>query len=407
MALVAQAHPRGDDRARSTRTTSRSRARAGSPTRRVLVTLRAPQRARSRSSPPAALILALPADRRGARRGDVRAAGPRLAARRRRSTTRTCRWCRALALVVAAVIIARQPRRPTSLYIVRRSADPAREGRPRERRSRPPRRGALVAGATAPRRRFPVADRRCASSSSRSSSLCAVFGSLHRARTTPTRRICSSASQRPSGDHLLGTDDSAATSSRASSSARARPWSGRSLIALGAMLHRQRARAARRLPRRRRRLVIMRWVDLMYALPGLLVAIVVVGVARRRLLARGRRCSSCSRRRYDTRIDPRRDARAARAARTSRRRATLGLSPRRIMFAPHLAEHAAARRRQHVPQLRVQPRRALGALVPRARRRPGHADWGRMLAENRDAALRQPGRGARARRSCSCSRRRA
>ena len=68
------------------------------------------------------------------------------------------------------------------------------------------------------------------------------------------------------------------------------------------------------------RFAIMRWVDFMFALPGPLVAIVVVGVARRRLLDRRRRADRpVHRARHPHRAQ--RGARAARRCPTSRRRA--------------------------------------------------------------------------------------
>ncbi len=139
----------------------------------------------------------------------------------------------------------------------------------------------------------------------------------------------------------------------------------------------------------------MRWVDLMYALPGLLVAIVVVGVLGGGYWLAVALLVVLSAP-YDTRIvrgatleqRSRPYVEAARMLGVSRSpdhgRATSGRTCCRSCVANTFLTFAFASSRS-----RRSPSSASASG-------PGTADWGRMLAESRTLLVRQPGGGARA-----------
>ena len=296
-------------------------------------------------------------------------------------------------LLVAAVIVLVNLLTDSSTCSSTRAS--ASAGGPRERASRSPRRSCP---SPAPARRAPRLDPDRAARSSWSPSWpCSRSSATLIAPHDPNAQNllvgAHPAEQARSGS---APTTSAATSSRARSWAPAPPSSGRILIALGAMLI---GNALGLIAGYHGGLVdstIMRWVDLMYALPGLLVAIVVVRCPGRRLLPRRRSPDPAhGALRHPHRA--RRDARATRRCRTSRPRAR-SASRRSASWS---ATSGRTCSRSWSPT-RSSTSRSHSSRSPRSRSSdsasaPGTPDWGRMLAESRTLLFDNPGRCARAR----------
>jgi peptide/nickel transport system permease protein len=194
--------------------------------------------------------------------------------------------------------------------------------------------------------------------------------------------------QRPSGNHLFGTDTLGRDIfSRVVVGARTAVL-GPLVIAVGAMLF---GNVLGTLAGYRGGVVdflIMRWADMMYALPALLIAIVVVGV-----LGGGYWTAVL----LLTVLTAPYDARLIRASVLEQRprpyveaARTLGLSPRRIMFGhiwpnvvPIVVANTFLNFAFSLVALSGLSYLGLGAA-------PGTADWGRMIADNRNLLFDNP-----------------
>ena len=136
-------------------------------------------------------------------------------------------------------------------------------------------------------------------------------------------------------------------------------------------------------------MVIQRFVDFMFALPGLLIAIVIVGVVGGGYwMARARAQPAQLRRQRPH--PPRCRAGAAGSARTSRPRATLGVPRHRIMYfhiwrniSPIVFASAALDFALALVALSSLSYLGLGTS-------PGVPEWGRMLAENQALLFTNP-----------------
>jgi len=210
--------------------------------------------------------------------------------------------------------------------------------------------------------------------------VCAVFGAAV-APSDPNKQDLLRTFETPSMEHLLGTDDFGRdVLSRLIAGTRTAVL-GPLLIALGAMLIGNILGLLAGYRRGRTDSLIMRWVDLMYALPGLLVAIVVAGVlGGGYFLAVALLIVLYSP--YDTRIvrgatleqRPRPYVEAAVA---------LGLPPRQIMarhiypnLLPVIVANTFLTFAFALVSLSALSFLGLGAA-------PEQADWGRMLADSR------------------------
>ena len=193
--------------------------------------------------------------------------------------------------------------------------------------------------------------------------VCAVFGS-HIAPHDPGDQDLPTGLSGPSSEHWLGTDDLGRdVFSRVIVGARTAVV-GPVVIALGAMLIGNALGVFAGFHGGSLDSLVLRWVDFMYALPALLLAIVVVGtlgggywLAVVLLLVLTAP--------YDTRLI--RGATLEQRPRPYVEAATiLGLytAPRHVLA--HLAERHADRAGQHVPELRLRPRGPVVAVLRRA-----------------------------------------
>jgi peptide/nickel transport system permease protein len=217
--------------------------------------------------------------------------------------------------------------------------------------------------------------------------LCALFGRLL-APYDPDVQDLAVGLSTPSGSHWFGTDDLGRDIfSRVLVGSRT-ALLGPALIALGAMAIGSLLGLLAGYRRGAAETVIMRWVDLMYALPGLLIAIVVVGVlGGGYFLAVALLILLTSP--YDTRL--------VRAATLEQRplpyveaARVLGLNDRRIMARhiwPNLLPVVLANTFLNFAFALVSLAALsyLGLGVG-----PGTADWGRMLSESRTLLFDNP-----------------
>jgi peptide/nickel transport system permease protein len=217
--------------------------------------------------------------------------------------------------------------------------------------------------------------------------ICAAFGPLI-VPHDPNAQDLAIGVTSPSADHWFGTDDLGRDVFARTVVGARTAIVGPIIIALGAMLlgnllgllagYRGGAADA----------TIMRWADLMYALPGLLVAIVVVGiVGGGYFVAVGLLVV----------LTAPFDARLVRGATLEQRALpyveaarTLGLSPRRIMFrhiwpnvAPLVVVNTCLTFAFSLVTLAALSFLGMGAG-------PGTADWGRMLSEGRSLLFDNP-----------------
>ena len=217
--------------------------------------------------------------------------------------------------------------------------------------------------------------------------LCAAFGHLI-APTDPNAEDLLRGVSKPSGHFWLGTDDLGRNILSRTIVGSRTAVVGPVLIALGAMLIGNTLGLTAGFFGGRVDWVIMRWVDLMYAFPGLLVAIVVVGVVGGGYwLAVGILIILTAP--YDTRI--------VRGATLEQRPLpyveaayTLGLSKRRIMawhiwpnVLPLVVANSLLNFAFSIVALASLSFLGLGVGA-------GTPDWGRMLADNRNLIFENP-----------------
>jgi peptide/nickel transport system permease protein len=249
-----------------------------------------------------------------------------------------------------------------------------------------PARPELSLGVTSSRRRFPVLIILCLIFAA-IVAFCAIFGSLVAPHDANEQDLLNTL-QHPSWDHLFGTDTLGRDIfSRVIVGART-AVAGPLVIALGAMLIGNTLGVIAGYRGGRVDFVIMRFCDMMFALPALLVAIVVVGVlgggywlAVTLLMiltipydARLIRGSVLEQR-------PRPYVEAVRV---------LGLKPRQIMFGqvwpnvlPVVVANTFLNFAFSLVSLSGLSYLGLGAG-------PGTADWGRMIADNRNLLFQNP-----------------
>ncbi len=192
----------------------------------------------------------------------------------------------------------------------------------------------------------------------------------------------------PSGDHWFGTDDLGRDVFARTVVGARTAIVGPLIIAIGAMLLGNLLGLLAGYRGGSTDSVIMRWADLMYALPGLLVAIVVVGiVGGGYFVAVG----------LLVLLSAPFDARLVRGATLEQRSLpyveaarTLGLSPRRIMLrhiwpnlAPLVVVNTCLTFAFSLVTLAALSFLGLGAG-------PGTADWGRMLSDGRELLFDNP-----------------
>lgn len=217
--------------------------------------------------------------------------------------------------------------------------------------------------------------------------IAAVFGHLITPQDPNAQNLLTSAGP-PSGSHLLGTDNLGRDIlSRVIAGART-ALLGPLVIALGSVLLGGSLGLLAGFIGGRTDWVIMRWVDMMYALPALLIAIVVVGV-----LGGGYWLSvllllflSAP---YDTRVI--RGATLEQRGKTYVEAArTIGLSSARIMFwqirpniTPIMVANSVLNVAFNIVNLAALSFLGLGVAA-------GTPDWGRMLADNRELVTVNP-----------------
>jgi peptide/nickel transport system permease protein len=217
--------------------------------------------------------------------------------------------------------------------------------------------------------------------------VCAIFGSLIAPKDPAAQDLLVGVSP-PSSEYWLGTDDLGRDVFSRTIVGAQTAVVGPILIALGAMFIGNVLGLLAGYKGGWPDSVILRWVDLMYALPGLLVAIVIVGVlGGGYFLAVALLILLTSP--YDTRIVrgatlEQRPLAYVEAART------LGLPPRRIMTRhiwPNVLPFALANTFLNFAfaLVTLSALSFLGLGVG-----PGTADWGRMLAESRTLLFDNP-----------------